>query len=531
VQDTLSDVQGRFAFQTVPAGGYRVSAAKAGLVTLEYGADRSGVVGATLKVQPDSVVTVILTLESGAAISGSVNDGTGAPLPACLVLAFEISNDRTILLAPALRTVTNSRGQYRFFGLPRGFFLVAAMPKQHGVDTVTQMGDREVASVLNELSRVTTSATPHMFREPQAERVTSSLSYAPTFSPSGTSSTDAQILSLSTGEERRGVDVTVQPLPLPVLDGSVTDDSGGAVGPVQVTIVAIDPIMAVLAQPRLTSPPSTTGQFHVQGVVPGEYEIVASTVPHLASPGLSTSAERSEHHGSVLSGRTIVSVEPSGTAIHITVRAGHRVAGRVRNASQSIDRVTLTPWSGSRRILDVRSRRVSELSSSDGFNFDDVPDGDYVVGVGDRNGPANDWTVGSMAMSGQHIESNVLRLSSASPTNLPVDATVVRMAANIEGQLVQPSKARFVLVFPLLRERRDPPLPDVVKLVQVGVDGNFVMRGLPLGKYLLAFLDGPAAGGVTELNPGRFVRLEEGAMSVTIAEPEETVRLGQIAGK
>jgi hypothetical protein len=107
----------------------------------------------------------------------------------------------------------------------------------------------------------------------------------------------------------------------------------------------------------------------------------------------------------------------------------------------------------------------------------------------------------------------------------------VRVAANIEGQLVQPSKATSVLVFPLLRERRDPPLPDVVKLVQVGIDGNFVVRGLPMGKYLLAFIDGTVADTVTELNPGLLVRLEEGAMSVTIAEPEETVRLGHIAGK
>ena len=107
-----TDAVGRFAFEKVPPGTYRILAEHDDYV-------RSAVSEPIEVGSGDSVTNPTLTLTASAVISGRVIDEQGAPVSKIVVKALAGA-------VVAGQTRTNDLGEYRLFGLPPGAYIVSA---------------------------------------------------------------------------------------------------------------------------------------------------------------------------------------------------------------------------------------------------------------------------------------------------------------------------------------------------------------------------------------------------------------------
>ncbi|HEX4999565.1 MAG TPA: carboxypeptidase-like regulatory domain-containing protein [Terriglobia bacterium] len=140
-REVISDADGRFNFQSLPPGRYRVRAEREGYFdpALPEGAvnlDPRLAIDSRLARPNDATVVLTekqpiadltLRLAPGAVIGGRVWDPLGRPLVSYSVTAYRLSysGGRTSLLS--VRTSdTDDRGEYRLFWLPPGLYFVAA---------------------------------------------------------------------------------------------------------------------------------------------------------------------------------------------------------------------------------------------------------------------------------------------------------------------------------------------------------------------------------------------------------------------
>jgi hypothetical protein len=152
--NAITDDAGRFEIADVPAGRFTISASRASYVTIAYGASAPGRAGVPIVVEAGQRVTGIrLLLARGAAITGTVRDADGEPMPGAeMGLARRSAAD---LVTLPLTTKTDDRGDYRFFGLAAGeYFVVARTPFMSGAPGQQQVASsEEIDRVLQALAR------------------------------------------------------------------------------------------------------------------------------------------------------------------------------------------------------------------------------------------------------------------------------------------------------------------------------------------------------------------------------------------
>src|SRR2546428_3324815 len=152
----LTDQNGRFVFEQVAAGNYRVEVQKAGFVALSN------------PPQPPPTITVAagqsldnvdFRLQRGGAITGRVLDANGEPMPDARIVPMR----RAQSSAPGSRfrpapmqsgQQTNDLGEFRVSGLGPGEYLIAAMPSG-----VSPFGGPAVAPTAAGMARTTTATT------------------------------------------------------------------------------------------------------------------------------------------------------------------------------------------------------------------------------------------------------------------------------------------------------------------------------------------------------------------------------------
>jgi len=131
---TQTDDDGRFVFEKVETGVYRLDVQKAGFASVgEPGR------APTTEVAAGKTTDVALTLQKGGVIAGKVLDAKGEPLPDVRMMAMHRLDRRNmppqaanaVFLAPAAaggQQQTNDLGEFRIANLAPGEYYVAAMP-------------------------------------------------------------------------------------------------------------------------------------------------------------------------------------------------------------------------------------------------------------------------------------------------------------------------------------------------------------------------------------------------------------------
>ena len=137
-RQTVTDDQGRFQFDGLPAGSFLLTASRIGWVTTYYGSPRPGrPPGVRIAVADGTKITVEIPIVPGSVIAGRVVDEDGQPMSRMFPLLLEqrLVGNRQMLARIKLREgvgfferSTNDLGEFRLFGLPPGAYHLVLTP-------------------------------------------------------------------------------------------------------------------------------------------------------------------------------------------------------------------------------------------------------------------------------------------------------------------------------------------------------------------------------------------------------------------
>jgi hypothetical protein len=211
----VTDPEGRFHFDVLPAGRYRIVAQKAGHAppmdpsTMQMFEVSAG----------ETLEGLTVSLRRGGVISGRVLDPLGQPLAEVGVLALlkrlsstapatALTSSGAPLLMPSGQSQTNDLGEFRIFGLSPGDYVLQANPRSSPGEPST--------------SSATTIMTS-------------------TFFPGTADVSAAQPVTVQDGETTSDLTFRLVTVPAFRVSGVVVDESGAPVGGVMVMLMGGDP--------------------------------------------------------------------------------------------------------------------------------------------------------------------------------------------------------------------------------------------------------------------------------------------------
>jgi hypothetical protein len=123
-----TDVEGRYSFAQLPAGGYVLRASKAGFVSQSYGATKPRESAVPIVVGTRRTATADLTLDRGGAIEGRIVNGAGDPVQDVAVQAVRVGYDSAgrRMIPTGARSRTDDLGHFRIHSLPAGRYFIEA---------------------------------------------------------------------------------------------------------------------------------------------------------------------------------------------------------------------------------------------------------------------------------------------------------------------------------------------------------------------------------------------------------------------
>ena len=229
---TLTSGNGRFVFSDLPQGAYSIDAAKPGYVPGAFGRHRPGGIAQSLTLAADERIgNVTIAIWKFAATSGTLLDDAGEPLVGAEVLALRRSYEiGRVQMSQSSSAVTDDRGAYRIASLTPGDYVICVTATQSTVPAalVDAYAQARVAGTTAEFSRQLSSGGASFASFTTGIRVgdfvlqTSSpfvrggvvppepaedgklLSFQTTFYPGVSGLAQADILTLTSGEERSG---------------------------------------------------------------------------------------------------------------------------------------------------------------------------------------------------------------------------------------------------------------------------------------------------------------------------------------
>ena len=275
-RSVITDDSGAFAFRSLPAESFFVTARKPAYLAAPYGATRPGRAGTAIALAAGQHATIALSIFKGAALSGVLRDASGAPVPGVDVRVIDA---RTLAnppdATPAEIASTDDRGVYRLFGLLPGEYVVMALPSAPGSE-IGSPSTIELDRLLAELASKSRggATTPGGAAPPSAPA--RAVSFGPVFYPGTASYLEAARVKIVAGGERDGVDFQVRPLPVASIEGRVSGNVANLAA-VQVTIIPSGPRFATsFSSANLAGRPiDAEGKFRYSNLAPGRYRIVA----------------------------------------------------------------------------------------------------------------------------------------------------------------------------------------------------------------------------------------------------------------
>ncbi len=225
LRTVTADRRGRFIFDALPAGAYKVSAGRANYATGRYGQRAWNEVGRPITLAPGAAFTVEILLHRLGVITGTVVDENGEGMPDFRVRAITAAS-YGVTGRVSSEGVTDDRGVFRIVGLKPGFYYVAT----------------------------------------GAQQLEEGYGLLPTFYPQHLSLTAAQVVQVDI--DRETSNVQIQPLPgrLLRLAGRVNNPWGRAGPLVRLTLFRDEESRDAQAD--------VAGNFSFSGLTPGRYTLV-----------------------------------------------------------------------------------------------------------------------------------------------------------------------------------------------------------------------------------------------------------------
>jgi protocatechuate 3,4-dioxygenase beta subunit len=522
-RSALTDDDGEFAVGELPPGRYTVTATKAGLLRAAHGAAGPGRPGMAIALAAGQrVADLQLRMARGGVVTGIVTDPAGRPAPAVAVRLLQSRYEGAERVwAPASTAagsaidLTDDRGQYRFFGLMPGEYIVGAMPPDDSLVATRTMEGTTVG-------------------------------FVPVFHPGTTRAAEAARVTVRAGQETGGIDVPLQHVRTARIEGQIIARDGIAPRNLRVAIVpevatpAIAPgpsASSIVSSLRTQTSVDAEGRFAFASVPPGKYTVAGRAVEPVApKPGVP--------YVSVIGGITsrwaMTEVIVDGgnvSGVTLTLQPGLTVSGRVElehapGASPMPDasrvRVYLYGLSRARGAFGAGS--VSGTVSSSGeFVVEGVVPGRYRVSASYANDIANGWSVKSVLLEGRNTLDLPLEVTpDGNVTGLAI--TMTRATQRVSGLLLdgtgKPAPGLTIVLFPA--DRALWASTGRIRTARSGQDGRYVVNDLRAGEYRIAALTDVIPGDVND--PAFLETLIAASIPVAIREGErkmQDLRVGE----
>ena len=281
-RQTVTDDDGRFQFDRLPAGRFLLTASKLGWVASHYGSPRPGrPPGAPVTVADGARVNVEIPMIPGSVIAGTIVDDKGRPLPRQFpwLLESRVVGDRRVIARARVpldvgffERATDDRGEFRLFGLPPGTYYLSLSPSFAP-------------------ARVTTADEVRWASQPPGTAAPAPgpiVGYATLYFPGTTDPGAAQPIVVGPGEVKEGLMFRVSPAPVARVTGLVRRPDGTPAERVTVTLTPLESRVSLEGSNR-SAASGAGGRFTMQNIAPGAYRLSArassAPAPAVGAPG------------------------------------------------------------------------------------------------------------------------------------------------------------------------------------------------------------------------------------------------------
>jgi hypothetical protein len=521
----ITNDDGTFLFDRLPAGRYTIAAAKDAYVTTAHGASRSGGPGNPIAVRGDERRQITVRLPRGAVITGTVTGTDGQVLAGATVAAsvsrfLPIAGER-ILQPAGPPVVTDDRGIYRIFGLAPGDYLVSASVRpsnRMALEELRLLSDAEIRHALAEVREAAPRSQPGAPTTPRPSTALPSaegrtVTYAPLYYPGTPVAGQATPITLAKGEERAGIDIPLQYVATARVEGTVFSPRTGQQ---QITLMLMpnQPGGDVgLRQLRTASP---EGRFMFSGVPPGPYTITARSTVRPPAPG---------EPAVTLSATAAVNVDGEDIGnVMLTLEPGLTISGRLVFEGAQPPAVDFTKLRVNFPIaltgMSAAPFPPLQLDSGGRFTVDGVPAGVFRIygTVQGLRAPIGRWWLKSITIDGRELLDRPFDLRQNTDTAIVTfsdrASTLAGVARDAQGM---PAEGAAVIAFGVdesswfTNSRR-------IAGVNAAADGTYSIRNLPPGDFFVV-----ASYDVTPgewFDPAVLERLAAGAMRISLGEFE-----------
>jgi 5-hydroxyisourate hydrolase-like protein (transthyretin family) len=508
-----TDTRGTFVFRGLSAGRYFVAAMKPAYVRTAYGAQRPGRPGTPITIADgQQVANLQIRLPRGSVITGVIRDELGQPAQGVGVRVMQYRNqngERVLSLPPLadgfLDKITDDRGMYRIFGLPAGEYIVVATPRSLGTGDVRQTTPAEIQAMQQVVPSQAAAAPP-----------AATVTYAPVYYPDTSAAANAVPVVVAAGEERTGVDLSLQLVRTARVEGIVT-----AIGasPQDADVLMLPTGITTMGPPMLAlnrARPDAEGRFSYSGIAPGKYTITA----RMAANQLWATAEV-----------TVDGENVSGVALDL--QPGLTISGRIvlegtpaARPDLSAVRVSLTPGSSGMMLVGLKDNTEGSVDAQGRFTLTNVVPGKYRL---DAQIGAN-WTLKSAVINGRDtldFPADVGPNDKAGDAVLTFTDQTQEVTGTLQDAAGRPAPDFTIVVFPA--DKAFWSATRRIRTSRPGTDGRFVVRGLPAGEYRIAALVDLAPGEAND--PAVLADLVPASVTFSLREGERKVQDLRMAGE
>jgi protocatechuate 3,4-dioxygenase beta subunit len=477
-----ADNDGRFTFEGLPPGSFRITGQKVGYSMPGEDAMHIVAINAGIAVElRDAEVKdrVDLTLAPWGSLSGRVVDELGEPLQGVSVQLLQVryqGGRRRLVGAGGAARLTDDLGRYRVYGLAPGKYIVSAA-----------VGDVASADLPG---------------------------YTRSYFPGTPTAGDAQFVSVDLSEQVTGIDFSLARGRTASISGRIINAAGAPTSGGSVKLIPSQRSTAVTSLPagarlendgRFEFPNVTTGQYIIQvdrgrrGSTEGEFAALPVSVD---------------------------GVDVNGLVVQLS--AGSSIVGRV--TFDSFQGATL-PRPGQIEITPVPIDADQSTANPANAAIHD----DWTFEVGGVNGPRRlqlrqtpaGWTLKAITVRGIDVTDRPLPFGRRDQSLADVEVVLTDRPTGVSGTIVddraRPAAGAHLVVFSIDRDRWSPGSRYVRTAVAAG-DGAIALDGLAPGSYYASAVARlPADGSDAWQDPAFLESLVPRASSFAVGEGERRV--------
>jgi len=552
-RQALTNGNGHFVFNELPAGVYSIQSTASGYVPGGYGKRRAAGPAQPINLGADDrIVDLSVPLSRYATISGRVIDEAGEPVVGVTVLGMRRVYDNGKLqystAAAGLTSSTDDRGEYRLSTLVPGEYILSIRSTQATVPTTfveaqmqaaadgrqTEFSREFTASGGNTLNSLNSNGNGRqvgdfffdsaVFGGRTAPPIPIGASgalfvYPTTFYPSAITEADATVIRVGSGESRTGMDLHLRPTPTSRISGVATGPSGPGPRLSLSLIPASSDLITLTFFETATTVTDARGAFVFLGIPAGNYVLRAMKIPPppvqpaapmtvvqtgnstMFTPGARPALVLPE--GPSLWASVPVTVGRSDVAgLTVSMANGFRIGGRLefdgaadKPAPEAIGRQSarFEPADDRSPLYANSSADVGVFDAEGRLRSHELPPGRYYVTAGSFP----NWTFKAAMVDGRDVSSFPLDLARSDIANVVLVYTDApsSLSGTVRSVKGVGDVSAQVMLFPV----------EVVsegfvgsmrrfRLTRVATTGAFRFNSVPPGDYLAIAVD--AAAGI-----------------------------------